>query len=217
MSLGTLVTASVASLVAALVTSQFWIAGTPIAAALTPVIVTLVSELLHRPTTAIARRVTTDSTAILPQATGAGPPEGQHDEPTRTTSDLEDGTQEVRVYRSERPRRWGRVHPTVVVATALLAFAVAAAALTLPELIAGQSLGKGDRNTTLFGGKDREDKPEEQAPEETTPEETTPQETTPREEETTPEETTPSEEPTPTTDEPPLTVPTTPEEALPPE
>lgn len=215
LSIGTLLIASFASLAAALITSRFWIAGTPLAAALTPVIVAIVSEMLHRPTQAIAKRVTTEGTAILPQATGAGPPAGQHDEPTRTTSDLEDGAREVRVYRSE-PRRWGRIHPTVVVATAVLAFAIAAAALTLPELIAGQSLGKGDRNTTLFGGRDRDDKAEPKAPEQTAPEETTPEETTPSEE-TTPQETTPPEETTPAPEEPPLTVPTAPQEAPPPE
>jgi hypothetical protein len=38
------------------------------------------------------------------------------------------------------------------VATAALAFAIAAAALTIPELISGGSI-TGDRQTTLFGGR----------------------------------------------------------------
>jgi hypothetical protein len=37
-------------------------------------------------------------------------------------------------------------------ATAALAFAIAAAALTIPELISGGSI-TGDRQTTLFGGR----------------------------------------------------------------
>ena len=74
LSIRTLVIASIASATAALVTSQFWAGGTPFAAAVTPVIVTLVSELLHRPTQAIARRVTVERTAILPEAGAAAPP-----------------------------------------------------------------------------------------------------------------------------------------------
>jgi hypothetical protein len=54
----------------------------------------------------------------------------------------------------------------VVVATGVLAFAIAAAALTVPELIGGGSI-TGDRDTTLFGGRQR-DKPERR--EATTPE-----------------------------------------------
>ena len=59
----TLTIASVASASAAAVTSQLWIPGTWIAAALTPVLVTLVSEVLHRPTERIARAWTSDQPA----------------------------------------------------------------------------------------------------------------------------------------------------------
>jgi hypothetical protein len=208
----TLAIASLASLAAAVITSRFWVQGTPLAAALTPVIVTLVSELLHRPTDAIARRVTTDRTAILPQATGAGAPEARREEPTRVASDLEGEPDQVRVYRPERRRRWGRVHPKVVILTTLLAFAIAAAALTLPELIAGESLGKGDRKTSLFGGRgsDSKDREPDAAPQQTTPEQQTEEEAPPQ---TQTEEQPPptTEEPTPTTEEPTLTLPTTPE------
>ena len=210
----TLAIAALAALVAALVTSRFWIAGTPIAAALTPVIVTIVSELLHRPTEAIARRVTTERTALLPEAMGAGAPEDQADEPARPARDLEGRPSEVRVYRPER-RRWGRIHPKVVAVTAILAFAIAAAALTLPELIAGESIGKGRGTTSLFSGDgDDADEPkqeqEEQPQEQTTPDEETPPA------DTQPEEETPTtEEPTPTTEEPTTTVPTVPQEVPP--
>ena len=60
----TLVIASAASASAAAVTSQLWIAGTWIAAAVTPLIVAIVSELLHRPTERIARAVTSDRPAL---------------------------------------------------------------------------------------------------------------------------------------------------------
>src|SRR3954463_12311038 len=66
LSIRTLLIASVASAAAAVVTSQFWVHGTWIAAAMTPVIVSLVSEVLHRPTEAVARRITTDRPAVLP-------------------------------------------------------------------------------------------------------------------------------------------------------
>jgi hypothetical protein len=64
LNLRTLVIASVASAAAAAVTSQLWIAGTWVAAAVTPVIVTLVSELLHRPTERLARAWTSDRPAL---------------------------------------------------------------------------------------------------------------------------------------------------------
>ena len=61
----TLAIASAASASAAAVTSQLWIAGTWIAAAVTPLIVALVSELLHRPTERLARAVTSDRPALV--------------------------------------------------------------------------------------------------------------------------------------------------------
>jgi hypothetical protein len=56
----TLTIASVASASAAAVTSQLWIAGTWIAAALTPVLVAVISEALHRPTERVARAWTAE-------------------------------------------------------------------------------------------------------------------------------------------------------------
>ncbi len=76
----TLVIASAASAAAALLTSQLWIAGTWIAAAMTPVIVALVSEMLHRPTERIAKSFTSDR-AALPAAGGAGRPARPHADP----------------------------------------------------------------------------------------------------------------------------------------
>jgi hypothetical protein len=183
LSIRTLVIASVASATAAILTSQFWTAGTPLAAAITPVIVALVSELLHRPTEKLAERLTVEGTSILPQAAGAGPPPepdadrlperapaepGSEDEPASDTGKERPepgrpstGEGPVRVYRPG-PQTRRRIAVGVVATTAVLAFAIAAAALTLPELIAGQSVGKRDRNTTLFGGRQKE--AQEQAP-----------------------------------------------------
>jgi hypothetical protein len=219
LSIRTLAIASVASATAAVLTSQFWAGGTPIAAAVTPVIVALVSEMLHRPTVAIERRLTTESAAVLPEAAGAGPPPRTEEAArTRALPAREPGSSEsITVYGgddgSRRPRgRRRRIAVNIVVVTAVLAFAIAAAALTLPELIAGESLGSGDGKTSLFGGKSGKKKDESRSPAETTerPEpEDQPERTAPAGE---PEATTP--ETTPTTPTTP-TAPTTPDPAVP--
>jgi hypothetical protein len=182
LSISTLVIASIASLTAAVVTSHFWLAGTPLAAAATPVIVAVVSELLRRPTEVISQRITTsDGTAVAPDPGSAVPrppePDGRRGEaaagagPRREPAEQSRPERErlqraasatvakagvppaggMHVYRPTRSRR-RRIAVGVVAATAVLAFAIAAAALTLPELIAGQSITKSSRHTTLFGG-----------------------------------------------------------------
>lgn len=78
----------------------------------------------------------------------------------------------MKVYRS--PSRRPRLAFKPIAATAAIAFVIAAALLTLPELIAGQSFGQGDRGTTLFGGSGQTSDQDTQ--EETQPQ---PQETAP--------------------------------------
>jgi hypothetical protein len=211
LSIRTLIIASIGSAMAAIVTSQFWIAGTPVAAAVTPVIVALVSELLNRPTEKIAQRLTTDIPAVrqesevLPEAAGAGPPPPRQEWNPRTARDepeplpepyvREAGRAEepeYRVYRAA-PQRRG-LHWKVIFGTAAIAFAIAAAFLTLPELIAGDSVGKGDRNFTLWGGGKKKDAPTEQ--------DTQTQETQPGSQAPQPQQTTPQPEPEETTPEP---------------
>src|SRR5918999_391730 len=89
----TLVIASAASAAAALLTSQLWIAGTWIAAAMTPVIVSLVSELLHRPTERIARSFTGERGSLgagsLAAAAGAGRPAGPGADPLPDRAPME--------------------------------------------------------------------------------------------------------------------------------
>jgi len=139
----TLVVASLASLTAAIVVSHFWRGGTPIAAAITPVIVALASELYRRPAERITR-LSSRATAVRQRErvlTGAPP------EPPR--AEVPDGPGPIRVYRTPANRR--RFHAKVVAVTAAVAFAIAIAALTLPELIFGGSLASHGR-TTLFGG-----------------------------------------------------------------
>jgi hypothetical protein len=213
-SIRTLVIASVASLTAALVTSQLWSAGTPIAAAATPVIVALVSELLHRPTEVVAQRLTTQRTSSIPREPGRpGPPPPREPEPVPTWAPPESGgeppsTQPVSVY-GRRPRRGRKVAVGLVVATGLLGFAIAATALTVPELITGQSIGKRDNRSTLFGGHHRKKKQQEQQT--TTPTgTTTQQQTTPTSTSTTPQKTTTQKQPKQQTT-PQQTTPTTPQ------
>ena len=200
LSIRTLIIASVASATAAIVTSLFWVGGTPIAAALTPVIVALVSELLHRPTERIAERLTTETAAlpretdVLPEAAGAGPPPPREEYEPRLAREEPYGVRaeepEFRVYRSAPARSSRDIPWRAILVTAAAAFLIAAAALTLPELIAGQSVGGGDRNFTLFGGEPEGEK--------TPAEETdTQRETQPDDQATEPQETVPQLEPTP--------------------
>jgi hypothetical protein len=228
LNLRTLVIASAASATAALVTSRLWIAGTWIAAAMTPVIVTLVSEMLRRPSDALARGITVDRDALPdPEA----PPRPEAEAARRVAQRLRSGDVALpdpeapppqaaprrgappaptRVYRSEAARsspRRRKIAYRVVFGTAALAFVIAVLALTVPELIAGDSVGKNGGRTTLFGGSKK--KSEKDSGSSTTPAQTTPQQTDTSEQPTTPTETTPTEtETTPIT--PPSTTPAQP-------
>jgi hypothetical protein len=211
--LRTLAAASVGSASAALLTSQLWIAGTWIAAAVTPVMVALVSELMNRPAERIARTLTSDRSALrpvdreaLPEAGGAAPPARPQADPLPKRAVPEPRAEApVRVYRAgeAEPRvpvsRRRKIAYRAVFGTAALAFVIAVAALTIPELVTGGSVGKNDGRTTFFGGNrgngDGESK--QQAPQDTTQEEQPEegrQQTTPQEEEE-PQPTTPTEEP----------------------
>jgi hypothetical protein len=116
--------------------------------------------------------VTTERTVVIPE--GEPGPEPIPDQ--------------IKVYGSGRSRpRSRRRFPTALVAgTAALAFAIGAAVLTVPELIAGQSIGGGNRGTTIFGGKKKQNR--EQAPTQTTPAQTQ-QQTTPTQTQTQPQST----------------------------
>jgi hypothetical protein len=156
----TLIVASLASLTAAIVVSTFWKGGTPIAAAMTPVIVAVASELYSRP----ARRITELSSRASAARSrrfaeqsvrehervlsGGAPPE--RGLPVQPPDDAAFGP--MRVYRTERPSSpIRRVHIRLALITALLAFVIATAVLTLPELVFGGSVASHGR-TTIFGG-----------------------------------------------------------------
>jgi len=157
LSIATLAVASMASATAAMIVSQFWQGGTPIAAAVTPVIVAVVSELLRRPTAKIAEKVTVERAALQPRSSDPGPEEARRtmplEPPAAKGGEKPSPPGDVRVYRSPPPRR--RVSPKAVAVTGALAFVIAVAALTVPELIAGRSLVNSDRGTTIFSKKKR--------------------------------------------------------------
>jgi hypothetical protein len=183
----TLVIASVASASAALVVSQLWIAGTWIAAAATPVLVALFSELLHRPTERITRGITSDRAALAESSA-----ERPEIEPP------------VRIYRTgsatqARTRR-RKIAYGAVFTTAAIALAIAVAALTIPELVAGQSVGRNNGRTTFFGGGGKKKAKQQQTP--TTP--TTTGQQTETQPTTSTQQTTPT---TPTTSTPSTTTP----------
>jgi hypothetical protein len=211
----TLTIASVASATAAAVTSQLWIAGTWIAAALTPVMVALISEALHRPTERVARAWTTEreprgstrsraqtATRGEPAAvTGSAGPVRMYRQTSRGVSQSERG----------RPVLSGRRIPwRAVLLTAAAAFVIAIATITLVDLASSGAV-----NTTPLGRstsaksdnssqKDSsgQDKQQQQTPEQSTTPEEAPPESAP--EETPPSETAPTTPPTETTPADPL-------------
>jgi hypothetical protein len=209
----TLVVASAASATAAVVISQFWIAGTWMAAALTPVLVTLISEMLHKPTAVIASRLTTEKDAILPEAGGAGRPPRRADEALPRRAPAEPGSREaepaeppIRVYRTgdggpARPRARKKIAVGAIAATAATAFAITAIAMTGTELVTGGSIGKGSHKTTLLGGGKDSTKDKEQDTTTTPSDEQDQQQTAPQKEQTTPQDqqTTPKTQPQQTT------------------
>ena len=134
---------------AAFVVSRVWGAGTVYGAAATPVIVALVSELLHRPAQAIETvRKTRDTIAFDPVAEGrAGMREG-------ALEAIADGSGDRHVHQVPAARRPRRRTVVAALLTGVLAFGVAAVVLTGGELaLGGSSVGGGHARTTLFGGK----------------------------------------------------------------
>jgi hypothetical protein len=192
----TLAIASVASATAATVTSQLWIAGTWIAAALTPVLVALISEAMHRPTERIARAWTTPREARSSRTQTA-----TRREPAAVT-----GTPgPVRVYRagqsgSRTTLAKRRIALGAVAATGAIACVIGLLALTTVDLVSGGSVGKGSGRFTLAGGggdnkteDQQKDATQEQPQDSTGQQETTPAEEPPAETETTPEEPPPTD------------------------
>jgi hypothetical protein len=164
LSLQTLAIAALASGAAAVVTSYFWQKGTLISAAMTPVIVTVVSEMLKRPAQTVRRAAARTAAPArqrervpLASGAGAGSPAERPSRELPAPREPVSGMSEMKVYRSGGGdgggggRRFGRVHWKIVGATAAAAFVIAIGALTLPELLFGSSVS-GSHSTTFFGG-----------------------------------------------------------------
>lgn len=199
--LRTLVIASVASAVAAIAVSRIWASGTPIAAAATPVLVTLLKEVLDRPTSKIAERFTADTRALPdtevrepvaararrePSARPAGPtrrmppPSESRDEAGTIARDAE-GAGDIRVYRQQPPGRvTGKINPKVALITGLLAFVIAGLFITGGQVLAGNPFGSKGNGAIILGQHKNKDKPsstKEEQQQSTTPDQ---QQTTPQ-------------------------------------
>jgi hypothetical protein len=191
LSIKTLLIAAAASATAAFVVPRFWEPGTVFAAAMTPIIVTIVSELLKRPVdtvSAVTARKTTGGAVLLDP-----PPEEPFDPLAPVSAEELEALPETTTQRAVHRRRplTGRQWK-LAVGGGLLAFLCAAVVITASELVAGDPVGRDSGRTTFFGGSKRD--------KEATP---TPTPTaTPEEEETptpTPSATaTPTPTPTPT-------------------
>lgn len=190
----TLAIASFSAAAAAIIVSRVWVSGTPIAAAATPVIVTILKEMLDRPTAKIAEKVTVPTRALKdtqirePAASRVGRDAQRDEGPTRRLEPTEPlGPEEggdpsdIRVYRQQpAARRWGRVNPKVVAATALLAFVIAGVVITAGQLAIGNPFGKDGNGAIILGQKKSSKSDAETERQNTT---TEPQQTTPQDQE----------------------------------
>ena len=183
LSVPTLVIASLSSLAAALFIHKFWPGGAILGAAVTPIIVALVSEMLRKPVTRFEtlREERRDRARRGRETFGPPPPlaeDPRREDPfgiwgAETRGGLVGGRLNAR-------------HVKIALATGIAAFVLVSVGLTALELVGGGSAG-GDSRTTIFGGKDRDADREQRdrdarqpAATETQPEEipeTTPEET----------------------------------------
>jgi hypothetical protein len=157
LSVGTLTIASLSSLAAALVVSKIWGGGTLIGAAMTPVIVAVVSEGLRRPATIVTSVRETRASRFDPVAEGrAGLREGdlQRARPAMPAA----AVAERRVHRASGRSAVGgggfslrMPRPRVIAAvmTGLVAFAIAGVLLTSSELVLGKSVVSSSKRTTF--------------------------------------------------------------------
>lgn len=138
LSIQTLAIASLASAAAAIVVHEVWRGGAILGAAITPVIVAIVSESLRKPADRVAARR----------------------EARRQAIDDRFG-----IWEADRPRRrLNARHLKIALATGALAFVIGALALTATELVFGGNVGSGGRDTTIVGGGSNEREVEEKTP-----------------------------------------------------
>jgi hypothetical protein len=152
--LSTLVITAVASAAAAYITAHVWAPGTLASAAFTPVIIALIKEGLRKPTEVVTAAVPTRGGRVRVRETEPLPDD--------LTAQLEVGAPPpypppqpgaqagpVTVYST----RGNRLRWRIAVITGLLGFIVCVLVYTVPEVIAGRSVGRPGHSTTLFSGK----------------------------------------------------------------
>jgi hypothetical protein len=157
LSVSTLLIASGSAATAAMVVPLFWERGGVVAAAITPIIVSLVSETLRRPVERVSTvgvwRKTPEGTAIRDPAGRDFDPLDPHDQ--RIEVDPAQPDDPFGLREPERPRVLRRRNIVLALVTGALAFGIAAVVVTASELaIFGDSVSRPSR-TTLFGGKQR--------------------------------------------------------------
>jgi hypothetical protein len=156
LSVTTLLIASASAAAAAVVVPLFWERGSIVAAAITPVIVTLVSESLRAPVTKVQEVGVWRRT---PQGTAVREPGGRDFEPTdpeeqRIDVDPQHPDDPFGLYEDERSGGGFFTRRKVVIAliTGALAFGIAAVVVTAGELTLGGTAAKESSRTTFFGG-----------------------------------------------------------------
>ena len=218
LSVTTLMIASASSLVAALVVSKIWGGGTLIGAALTPVIVAVVSEGLRKPADVIVTVRQTRTSAVYdpvaegrrglaegdlssarPARPGAEPERRVHRTAAASRGGADARAGDTRASRTASSRSRRRLG--LAVATGLVAFVVAGIVLTGSELVLGNSVVSSSKRTTFVPAKTKKasdsDKTKTDTDAKTTPADTTSTETTPPAEQTTPTTTTAPDAQTP--------------------
>lgn len=169
--LPTLITTAVASAVAAYLTSKIWAPGTLAAAAFTPVLVALLKEALIKPAEVVTRAVPVRGVVRSASAVGepeAGRPAGT-DSPEAIEARIAQLGEAPGHSRPGRRRAW-----QVAIVTGLLGFILAAVIITVPELVSGNSVFGGDRDTTFFSKKHSSSTPATDTTTTTTPTTSTP-------------------------------------------
>jgi hypothetical protein len=139
-SIQTLVIASLSSLAAAILVHEVWKGGAILGAAITPVIVGIVSEALRRPV---------DRLSAVREGGRRLPEERREDVPPASR---QRGDDPFGLWEADRRRRSrGRTWLALGAVTGVIGFAIAAFVLTGTELALGGSVSS-PRKTTIFGG-----------------------------------------------------------------
>jgi hypothetical protein len=154
LSITTLLIASGSAVAAAVVVPLFWERGSIVATAITPVIVTLTSELLKKP---VEKVQTVGVWRKTPQGTAVRQPGGRdfevHDpEEERLEVDPAQHDDPFGLREPERRSAFTRRAVIIALVTGLVAFAAAAVVVTAGELTFGGSTS-GNHRTTFFGGR----------------------------------------------------------------